>query len=154
MAKSTNAAPGTTISAAWSSDLAVPIIGNGDLTDEDTLRSLMTLQKPYAAMIGREAVRRPWIFGLLRARLSGGGGIESQDRLGIGLRFLDLAESELPLPWRMESSRRFFSYYCDTLSFAHHIKYKVINSPDLKGMRDTLIDYFEEVPGDRILLPA
>jgi len=135
-------------------DLALPIIGNGDLSDADTLRSLMTLQKPYAAMIGREAVRRPWVFGLLRAQLSGGGGIENQDRLGIGLRFLDLVESELPLPWRMESSRRFFSYYCDTLSFAHHIKYKVINSPDLQGMRDTLIDYFEEVPGDRILLPA
>lgn len=135
-----------------SRDLAVPVVGNGDLTDEASVRSLLAEQGPYAVMIGREAVRRPWIFGLLRRRLSGVGQAGSQDRLAIGLRFLDLVESELPLPWRMESSRRFFSYYCDTLSFAHHIKYKTINSPDLKGMRDSLIEYFDQVPVDRTIL--
>jgi len=134
--------------------LAVPIVGNGDLTDADSVRSLLAGQSPYAVMIGREAVRRPWIFGLLRRQISGEGPIGSMDRLAIGLRFLELVESELPEPWRLESSRRFFSYYCDTLSFAHHIKYKVINSPDLRGMRDTLTEYFGQVPDDRaILLP-
>ena len=134
-----------------SRDLSVPIVGNGDLTDADSVRSLMAQQAPYAVMIGREAVRRPWIFGLLRTQLSGAGQVEDQDRLNIGLRFLELAELELPLPWRLESARRFFSYYCDTLSFAHHIKYKIINSPSLKEMRDTLVEYFVQVPVDRTL---
>ncbi|MDD3981254.1 MAG: tRNA-dihydrouridine synthase family protein [Spirochaetales bacterium] len=99
----------------------------------------------YAAMIGREAVRKPWIFALLRASLASG----SIDRMAVGLRFIALAELYLPEAWRLESARRFFSYYCEQFSFAHHVKYKTMNSPNLGAMAETFAAYFDQLPGDR-----
>lgn len=134
-----------------SRDLSIPVIGNGDITGFDSLVSLIERQKPYAVMIGREAVRRPWIFRLLGMKMSGSAPGFAVDRLSIGLRFIELVEAMVPEPWRIETSRRFFSYYCDTFSFAHHIKFKLINSPDLKEAKKNLTMYFDQVPGDRML---
>jgi tRNA-dihydrouridine synthase len=131
-------------------DLPLPLVGNGDIHDPASLAEVLDGQKAYAAMIGREAVRRPWIFRLLRSTAPGQDN-GTVDRLEIALRFLELDEALLPAPWRLESARRFLSYYCDTLSFAHHIKYKAMNSPDIESMRSTLRDYFEQVPADREL---
>jgi len=110
-------------------------------------------------MIGREAVRRPWIFTLLRASTSAKSSRTaihswlahdgSIDRLAVGLRFISLVELYLPDAWQLESARRFFSYYCEQFSFAHHIKYKTMNSSCLSTMAETFTAYFDQVPGDR-----
>ncbi len=135
-------------------DLSIPIVANGDITDLKKALALLGEKGAYAVMIGREAVRRPWIFGTLRTKLQGSLSSPPVDRLAIGLHFLDLAESALPEAWSLETSRRFFSYYCETMSFAHHIKYRLMNSPSIEAMRAKLGDYFEEVPGDRLLQPG
>ena len=138
------------------SDLPIPVVANGDIVDADSAGRFLDGHGAEAAgtcavMIGREAVRRPWIFRLLRAELRGAPPCPPVDRLAIGLRFIDLAESMLPAAWSLESSRRFFSYFCETMSFAHHIKYRLMNSPSLEAMRVNLATYFEEVPDDRIV---
>ena len=133
-----------------SKDLPFPVVANGDITDTAKARFLLEEGGAYAVMAGREAVRRPWIFLLLRAGLSGSRPSGTADRLALGLRFLELAESMLPPAWRLETARRFFSYYCETLSFAHHIKYKVMNSPSLALMGRAFAEYFDQVPGDRL----
>jgi tRNA-dihydrouridine synthase len=118
-------------------------------------------------MLGREAVRRPWIFATLRAELADAPfsacaaapfvGAEPPaptlagqplDRLAVALRFLELDAAFLPEKWQLETARRFFDYYCEPLSFAHHIKYRTMNSPSLGAMRSTLEEYFAQVPGD------
>jgi tRNA-dihydrouridine synthase len=147
-------------------DLSIPIVANGDITDLKKALALLGEKGAYAAMIGREAVRRPWIFRRLRAELSGARAEASADRpsadrpaidhpaidrLAIGLGFLALAESLLPEPWQLETCRRFFSYYAETMSFAHHIKYKLMNSPSLETMGGVLVEYFEQVPEDKIV---
>ena len=133
-------------------DLSVAVVANGDITDAAAAEALLGEGGASGIMIGREAVRRPWIFSLLRAQLRGAAPCPPQDRLEIALRFLDLVESMLPEAWRLQTSRRFFSYFCEPLSFSHHIKYRVMNQPALAAMRSALIEYFEQVPGDRIVL--
>lgn len=135
------------------SDLPIPVVANGDIVDAGSAALSAGTAGAYALMIGREAVRRPWIFRLLRAELHGAPPCPPVDRLAIGLRFIDLAESTLPAAWSLETSRRFFSYFCETMSFAHHIKYRLINSPTLEAMRTNLAAYFEEVPSDRTVDP-
>ena len=140
------------ITAELSRDLSIPVVANGDIADASQARLLLGEGGAYAIMVGREAVRSPWIFRRLRAEIQGAPPCPPIDRLAIGLRFLDLAEAMLPEAWRLETSRRFFSYYCESLSFAHHIKYRVMNSPSLDAMRAALTEYFDQVPGDRILI--
>jgi len=161
-------------------DLSIPVVANGDIVDADSAAAFLggaaeeaaggapfgsagipsrgggapsgvATSFPWGVMIGREAIRRPWIFRLLRAELQDAPPCPPIDRMAIGLRFLDLAEATLPAAWSLETSRRFFSYFCDTMSFAHHIKYRLMNSPSLETMRANLTAYFEEVPGDRII---
>lgn len=151
------------ISLRLAQDISIPLVANGDIVSPGQLSMLMgTRTGPggsksvYAAMIGREAVRRPWIFALLRASASAltpaSSTDRSIDRLEVGLRFLALAKLYLPEAWRLESARRFFSYYCEQFSFAHHIKYKTMNSPSLDIMAENFRSYFEQVPQDRYLL--
>ena len=163
------------ITARLARDLAIPVAANGDVASADAVRGLFA-DGAGAVMIGREAVRRPWIFAALRAELAAaaaGGAApalasigmapergqtppldrlavagQPLDRLAVALRFLELDAAFLPEKWQLETARRFFDYYCEPLSFAHHIKYKTMNSPSLGAMRAGLEEYFEQVPGD------
>jgi tRNA-dihydrouridine synthase len=155
-------------------DLSCPLVANGDITEAAQISMLTGRQRAgaakgeagasthtagadapgaYAVMIGREAVRKPWIFSQLHALGSAKSAIptpaQSIDRLTVGLRFLALAELYLPEAWQLESARRFFSYYCEQFSFAHHIKFKTMNSPSLSAMAETFTAYFDNVPEDR-----
>ncbi|HWR10192.1 MAG TPA: tRNA-dihydrouridine synthase family protein [Rectinemataceae bacterium] len=157
-------------------DLSIPVVANGDIADSGKVLALLGEKGAYAVMIGREAVRRPWIFRDLRAELSDARALPSAspmpnaggaadrlaadrlavdrlavDRLAIGRRFLELAAALLPEVWQLETCRRFFSYYAETMSFAHHIKYRLMNSPSLERMGGVLTEYFEQVPGDRMV---
>ena len=141
------------ITARLARDLAIPVVANGDIGSADAARRLFA-EGAGAVMIGREAVRRPWIFAALRAELAGvpTGGLAAAcqplDRLAVALRFLELDAAFLPEKWQLETARRFFDYYCEPLSFANHIKYKTMNSPTLGAMRATLEEYFSQVPAD------
>lgn len=144
------------ITARLARDLPIPIIANGDIASAEAARGLFA-KGAAAVMLGREAVRRPWIFAKTRAELSSSaeasafaprlGGLPT-DRLSVALRFLELDAAFLPEKWQLETARRFFDYYCEPLSFAHHIKYRTMNSPSLGAMRSTLEEYFGQVPGD------
>lgn len=142
------------ITMRLSADLGIPVVANGDIGDAASAKSLLGEPNIRAIMIGREAVRRPWIFRLLRAEIEGDAPCPPQDRQAIGLRFLDLVEEMLPEAWRLQTSRRFFSYFCEPLSFSHHIKFGIMNRPSLSAMREALIEYFEQVPVDRIVASA
>jgi tRNA-dihydrouridine synthase len=187
------------IIGALSRDLPVPIVGNGDITNLQLFDSIMTEQHPYALMIGREAVRRPWIFSLLSERQKtggNGGGLESgngprlydepgphdvnasmaptnlastgdispmdhcpmdhrtMDLRAIGLRFIELASLYLPVAFQLESARRFFSYFCDNLSFAQYLKVKLNRASTLEEMANEFASYFDAVPTDVYVRPS
>ncbi|MCE1196832.1 tRNA-dihydrouridine synthase family protein [bacterium] len=147
------------ITARLARDLAIPVVANGDIGSAEAARGLFA-GGAGAVMLGREAVRRPWIFAVLRAELSGAEPLAGRpidrlsvagqplDRLAVALRFLELDAAFLPEKWQLETARRFFDYYCEPLSFAHHIKYRTMNSPSLGAMRSTLEEYFGQVPAD------
>lgn len=132
-------------------DLEIPVVGNGDIRDFRDWRDRVTECEPAGIMLGREAVRRPWIFALIR-------GLERDPRFRMTVdlaetaeRALRLMEEHLPPEFHISRARRFFFYYCDNLSFAHHIRWKIQNAPDLKAVRNALAEYFEEVPGDAVV---
>ncbi len=135
--------------AALARELPVPVVGNGDVRSFADYRDKLAAYAPAGVMIGREAVRRPWIFALIR-------GLEADpdfglevDLEGTAYRMLDLIEGLLPPDFHLTRARRFFFYYCDNFRFAHHIKWKTQNAESLDDMRRALAAYFLEVPEDR-----
>ena len=132
-------------------ELTIPVIANGDIRTADECRSLLTSGDIHSLMIGRAAVREPWLFHRLRRELAGTALVseEPYDLLELGLRYINLADTMLPMEWQRETCRRFFSYFSGNVSFEHHLKFSLINAPSLEAMRDVLKHYFEEVPQDR-----
>jgi len=132
-------------------ELSIPVIANGDIATADECRSLLASGDIHSLMIGRAAVREPWLFRRLHGELAGSPEAlsEKHDLLAIGLRYIDLAEAMLPPEWQKETCRRVFSYYADNVGFAHHLRFSLINAPTLDAMRASLNEYFGEVPQDR-----
>ena len=131
-------------------DLTVPVIGNGDVRSFSNYAERVNAFSPAGVMIGREAARRPWIFALIRGKEKSADFSLSVDLRDTALRMLDLIEERLPPEFHHTRARRFFFYFADNFSFAHHIKWKLQNAPDLPAMRVELDRYLNEVPADRV----
>jgi tRNA-dihydrouridine synthase len=134
--------------ARLATEMPLPIVGNGDIRGWPDYRRRLDEARPAGIMIGREAVRRPWIFALLRGRERSPDFSMEVDLRATANGMLDLIESRLIPEFRISRARRFFYYYADNFSFAHHIRWKLVNAPDLAVMRRELEAYFVEAPGD------
>ncbi|HOZ72947.1 MAG TPA: tRNA-dihydrouridine synthase [Spirochaetales bacterium] len=138
--------------AAVSTAVGIPVIGNGDIRDAGGYRTVMERYGATGAMLGREAVRRPWIFSLIRGK-------EANPAFGMsvaieetGLRMIALIRELLPSPLHISRARRFFFYYCDNLSFGHHLRWSIQNADGLDEVERLFRAYFDEVPSDRVRL--
>jgi tRNA-dihydrouridine synthase len=131
-------------------ELPIPVVGNGDVLSHRDWAARVAEAKPAGIMIGRGAARRPWIFSLIRGKAASPDFSMKVDLEGTAYRFLELVETRLPPEFHLTRARRFFFYYSDNFSFAHHLKWKLDNAPDLNAMRSILAEYFAEVPGDRV----
>ena len=130
--------------------MPVPVIGNGDIRNHASYRLAMETYAPGGIMIGREAVRRPWIFALIRGQQVNPDFSIQVDLQETGLRLLSLIRTLLPRNFHLSRSRRFFFYYCDNLKFGHHIRYAIQNAPDIDAVEGLFRAYFAESPGERI----
>ena len=135
---------------ALGEDLPVPVVGNGDVRSFEAWEERVRSCRPAGVMLGREAVRRPWIFALIRGRETDPDFSLPVDIAGTAERTLSLIEERLPHEFHLSRARRFLFYYCDNLSFAHHVRWKIQNAPDLATIRSILAEYFSEMPGDRV----
>ncbi len=143
--------------ARLASDLPIPVYGNGDVDSPSKAFALAREFPCSGVMIGRAAIRQPWIFaaiaraaananGLEPSRLSG----EPLDHREVAVFFLDALEESQPPEFFVSRARRFFFYYCDNFSFAHHIKMKMQRAESRAEMLGLLDSYFAEVPADRL----
>lgn len=134
-----------------SRDLSIPVIGNGDIKNSSSLQKACLMHNPYAVMIGRQAVREPWIFAALRNQkdVDFSSSQQSFDRLVIACRLIDLVQELLPDKWQLETLRRFFGYFTEGFSFAHHANVLLSNSDHPIQSKEILERYFEQVPQDR-----
>jgi len=130
-------------------ELPIPLIGNGDIRSHADWKAQTQLHAPAGIMIGREAARRPWIFALIRGLEADSGFEMSVDLEATALRFLDLLETHLPEDFHLTRAQRFFDYYSDNFTYAHHMKWSLHNAVSIDRMRELLRGYFSEVPSDR-----
>lgn len=131
---------------AWA--LPVPVIGNGDVRGFDGYLAAVDEYGAAGVMIGREAARRPWIFALIRGKEADPCFSLDIPVMDVGLAMLGLIRSLLPEVFHLSRARRFFFYYCDNLSFAHHLRFKIQNAASMDEIETLFRAYFIEVPAD------
>ena len=133
-------------------ELHIPVAGNGDITDAGGL--IARAAGPCdAVMVGRAAVRQPWIFaqareeGLISEDLSRGHGDHRGSNIEeTGLRFLELLARYQPPEFHVSRARRFFGFFCDNLKWGNYVKNRLNREETLAGMERVFGEYFTENP--------
>lgn len=133
------------------------VVLNGAVCSVSSLRAALSAAPDAAGvMIGREAVKRPWVFNELACSSM----FESEtkkappasiDVYETALVFLSDLEECQPREFFKTRSQRFFTYYCDNVLFAQHLRTELLNSASLEQVRERLACYFEQVPEDRFI---
>jgi tRNA-dihydrouridine synthase len=138
--------------AALRQELGIPVAGNGDIASAGDL--LRRAAGPWdAVMVGRAAVRRPWIFAEARSMEGGSLPPASSPPAAVfrhpplqdtGLRFLELLARHQPPEFHLSRSRRFFSFFCDNLKWGNYLKNLLNREGDLAGIERVWRNYFAE----------
>lgn len=158
-------------------DLSIPVYGNGDIDSPEDAWAFMNDHPCAGLMIGRAAVQKPWIFAGIRSHGQRPPASETTtanetspasetatatetspatetsriDHLEVASFFLENLKTSQPPEFHLSRAHRFFFYYCDNFSFAHHIKMRIQNAKTPDEIRGLLETYFDQVPLDRYL---
>ena len=127
--------------AALRQELKIPVCGNGDINNAQEL--LNRANSPCdAVMVGRAAIRHPWIFAQAR-RNTEEHGVKIEE---IGLRFIELLAQHQPVEFHISRARRFFSYFCDNLKWGTFLKNQLNREETLVGVERVWREYFQTNP--------
>jgi len=117
-------------------ELRVPVAGNGDIAGAEDL--IARAGGPCdAVMVGRAAVRQPWIFAEAR------GNATDVNLEEIGGRFLELLARWQPPEFHISRARRFFALFCDNLKWGNYVKNLLNREETLSGMERAWRGYFK-----------
>lgn len=131
-------------------ELPVPVVANGDIAGAADAR--VALEAGCAgAMIGRAALRKPWIFAEIASALGAAAPAQARpvDLLEVSSRFLDLLARHQPPEFHLSRARRFFFYFTENLRFGHGPRHAIQNAPSLAAIERILADYFIQSPEER-----
>jgi len=126
-------------------ELKIPVAGNGDIATPAELVRRAASGSCDATMVGRAAVRQPWIFAQARK-------IEDADSTKtdfvpnieeIGLRFLELLTQYQPPDFHLSRAMRFFGFFCDNLKWGTYLKTQLNRETTLSGIEMVWKWYFK-----------
>jgi tRNA-dihydrouridine synthase len=134
--------------SALRQELHIPVAGNGDIANAEDL--VARAQKGCdALMVGRAAVRHPWIFAQARE------GSTNYTQKGdshlfeeTGVRFLELLARWQPPEFHISRARRFFGFFCDNLKWGTHVKNLLNREETLSGIERVWYEYFSTSPSN------
>lgn len=120
---------------AWESP--IPIIGNGDILTSEQARSRLEQGYCHAVMIGRGALKNPWIFQ------------ELQSGATVDYRFMPIIERHMELALQYKDRRRaflslkkFMSWYASGLPGASQFRGKIFATMELPELRSHCEEFF------------
>lgn len=128
---------------ALQKELKIPVVGNGDILTAD---ELVKRAKNCDVMIGRGAVRHPWIFAEARDfERTSHGGTAAQRNFNIedvGVRFLEFLTKYQPPEFHHSRAMRFFGFFCDNLKFGNYLKTQLNRAETLADIEHIWRGYF------------
>ena len=148
---------------AWfgrlAAELPIPLIANGDIRNRESLLALGDSWQangsgqdwPAGIMVGRAAIRAPWIFKRFKEIID-----EKQlepnparDLLAVALRFHELLELHQPADFWLTRAKRFYAYFCQNLQFGHRIASTIQNVASYPATSKLFSDYLSEQSSER-----
>ncbi len=126
---------------------AIPVIGNGDLSSPEQVPTRMRQSGCAGVMIGRAALRTPWIFRRAAALLATGKAAPEpslNEKLRVIARHIDLVSRYQTERHAIQSMQRRIAWYGKTLGHMHELKEAIRLAPSLAHMHETLAAWQRE----------
>jgi tRNA-dihydrouridine synthase len=146
--------------ARWSevadlrSVLQVPVIGSGGVDGWDSLEQRIRAGGPGPMMIGRGAVRAPWIFAYLAERFANPDYRHHVDLRDVLSKFHQLLELHQPTEFLATRARRFYPYFFSNLPFAHSIGARLGQSDSYEDGKREAAAYLDAHPKESQLMES
>ena len=136
-------------------ELKIPVAGNGDIGAPEEL--VRRAAGPCdAVMVGRAAVKMPWIFA--ETRKLEDLHTETQKYIDqdqensepsyniedVGLKFLDLLSRHQPPEFHLSRAKRFFGFFCENLKWGTYLKNQLNREQTLSGIGKVWQDHFRK----------
>lgn len=149
----------------------IPVIGNGDITEAEQVPERLRNYGCAGVMIGRGALRTPWMFAQAAALLGypahgtvaswtgtgqrGAGAVEPSlnDKLRVILRHLDLSARYQSERAAVLSMRKRIAWYGKSLGHVHPLKEALRLGTDLGHMRAALVEWIRPEGEDIAMAP-
>lgn len=124
---------------------AIPIIGNGDVTEPEHVQEMMRQTGCRGVMIGRGALRTPWIFARAAAALDGPVPPDPDRAFKIRtiLRHLNLLLEHAGPREAVDCLRKRISWYGKTMGHVKPLKEAIRTAPDHQAMKQALEEWLE-----------
>jgi nifR3 family TIM-barrel protein len=120
---------------------AIPVIGNGDVTEAEHVVRMMRRTGCAGVMVGRGSMRKPWLFAQARTLLDTGHPRPEPGfaaKLAVILRHLDLLLEHHGERHALQCMNRRISWYGKTMGHVKPLKEAVRTAPDTRRMREVL----------------
>ncbi|MDR2467523.1 MAG: tRNA-dihydrouridine synthase family protein [Spirochaetaceae bacterium] len=124
--------------------LRIPVVGNGDIDSVAVCMKRWNEGGVTALMLGRRAVKEPWIFTQIKG--SAPPCINHEETM---LRFLDLLERYQPPEFFVSRARRFFGYYCTNFTWGTWLVTQLCRETTHRKFAAVLAAYFAEHEDER-----
>ena len=123
----------------------IPVIGNGDVTDEKSAEEMFEKTGVDGIMIGRASMGNPWIFKKIKYYLETGEKlpeISADEKLKIVKEHLNLLVEEKGKDVAIKEFRKHLAAYSKNLPNSSNFRVKVNAIDDRKNLEKTLDEYF------------
>ncbi len=130
----------------------IPVIGNGDVTDEKSAEEMFEKTGVDGIMIGRASMGNPWIFKKIKYYLETGEKlpeISADEKLKIVKEHLNLLVEEKGEDVAIKEFRKHLAAYSKNLPNSSNFRVKVNAIDDRKNLEKTLDEYFEAKERDK-----
>ncbi|MHB9295239.1 putative tRNA-dihydrouridine synthase B [Pillotina sp. SPG140] len=125
-------------------EYSIPLWGNGDI--ETTADIAQHAPHCCGIMIGRTAVRKPWIFAEYKKIP-----LNRINKEEIALHYLTLLQQYQPPEFFISRARQFFHYFCDNMQWATYLKNKINRETTGASIIHVITQYFKEHEEERWL---
>lgn len=122
--------------------VSIPVIGNGDIDSPETAVKRLREYGCDGIMIGREAIRSPWIFKLTGNLLAGYPSAIEIDIQEIFTKVLTLIREYLPARLHKSRGHRFCAYFANNARYGHELFTKIRREGTIEGMLNIVADYY------------
>ena len=125
--------------------VSIPVIGNGDVVDEESAKEMFEKTGVDGIMIGRGAFGNPWIFREIKHYLSTGEKLSKTsiaEKLNTILKHIDLAVEEKG-EIAVKELRKHIAWYTKNLKNSSEFRNSINVIEDKKELTDKIQEYFK-----------